>query len=109
MKKLLVGLMLAGSLTMAMPAFATPTTLGSFVSSEIKPGQPHRLYFTITAGHGAKTCDVTLLRKVATAVDLGTDKQGDGMLFFIHGRRTKVALAQAQAAPSPTRRIVCTH
>jgi membrane protein DedA with SNARE-associated domain len=33
MKKLLVGLMLAGSLKMAMPAFATPTTLGSFVSS----------------------------------------------------------------------------
>jgi len=107
MRKLLVGLLCAGALSVAVPAQAQEV-LGSFVSSEVRSSQPHRVYWTVTAGKGAKTCDVTLVGKTVQTT-LGTDKQGDGMTFFLRVRNAQKALVQAQTAPSPTPRIVCTH
>jgi len=107
-RKLLVGLLCAGALSVTVPAQAQEVVLGSFVSSEVRSSQPHRVYWTVTAGKGSKTCDVTLVGKTVQTT-LGTDKQGDGMTFFLRVRNAQRALVQAQTAPSPTSRIVCTH
>jgi hypothetical protein len=107
-KKLLVGLALALTIAVPVTASATPVVHGSFVSASMKAGQPHRVYVTVEAGQGSKTCDVTLRRRTIQ-VDLGTDKQGSGMFFFLFKSGALTALHQAQTAPSPTRRIVCTH
>jgi hypothetical protein len=82
---------------------------GSFLDHFMRAKQPHRLYFAVTAGRGAKTCEVTLAGKTVE-VSLGTDKQSAVMhIFYVHPKMAKRALSQSVKAPSPSRRVVCSH
>jgi hypothetical protein len=94
----------------SVAAEAAPAPVhGSFVSVFQKAGQRHRVYFVVEAGHGSKSCSVTLHARTVS-VDLGTDHRSDltSMLFLRVSGATK-AYNQAISAPSPTRRIVCSH
>lgn len=111
MKKLLAALVVAGTLALtAAPAVAAPHTVnGSFVEAFKKPGQAHRAYFTVTAGKGSKTCDVTLRGKTL-AVDLGTDHVSQlTHIWYVKPANATKAIAQAKAASKPTALIVCSH
>ena len=111
MRKILAAVLTAAAILGAtVAASAAPATVnGSFVKHFMRTNQPRRVYFTVTAGRGAKTCEVTLAGKTLE-VSLGTDKRSQVThIFYAHPRRAKVALRQSVNAPSPTRRVVCSH
>ena len=111
MRKAIVAVLAATALvlTASVAEAAPPTVNGSFVQAFKKPHQGHRAYFTVTAGQGAKTCQVTLRNKTVE-VDLGTDRVSQlTHIWYVRPVNATKAVAQAKAAPSPTPLIVCTH
>ena len=111
MRKFLATLLTAAAvLGASATATATPETVkGSFTQAFMRSGQPHRMYFAVTAGRGTKTCQVTLAGKTVE-VSLGTDKESQVMhVFYLYPKMAKRALSQAESARSPSDRIVCSH
>jgi hypothetical protein len=111
MRKMLAAVLTAAVVLGASAvASAAPATVnGSFVEQFMRAKQPHRLYFAVRAGRGAKTCEVTLAGKTVE-VSLGTDKRSPVMhIFYVHPKMAKRALSQSANASSPSRRVVCSH
>jgi hypothetical protein len=101
-----VGVVLGASATVAA---APGAVKGSFTQHFMRTGQPHRLYFAVAAGRGTKTCEVLLAGK-SVEVSLGTDKQSQVMhIFYVRPKMARRALRQSVNAPSPSRRIICSH
>ena len=111
MRKMLVACCAAAVLAAPVTAQADPPPVrGHFVRAfQILPSQPHRAYFSVAAGHGAKQCEVHLLK--FTSVDLGTDGVSPiTHIFYIRPRNATRAVAIAQATNhEPTALITCTH
>jgi hypothetical protein len=103
----LIGLLMLGA---AVPAQAAKEHLGSFTYIKYGPNFRHRVFLRVeSSNHGDKTCTITLNGRVGNA-DLGTDGESEtfNMFYlFVHG--AEKAYEQAKAAPSPTKRIRCSH
>lgn len=89
---------------------APPVVKGRFVEAFQRDHQPHRVYWRVAAGHGAKECSVTLHART-TEVSLGTDHVSAlTNVFYLRTSGARIALAQALATDGqPTWRVRCTH